>query len=197
MGKIIGICGAPGSGKTTMSHLLRYKLQKITTESKEVCREYARHYMEKVGKIDEIHQQFFIYDGQLKSETQIKNNYNIAISDSPLLLTYIYGKILFNPDKKNNIAALVRLYELSLCSAFEYNKIYLLPPQQVFQDGIRSQNDEDAIKIFNNIKEFTDSHCPHKTVFLNGYNREEMEKWVDFIINDLIKDNIIKNDNKS
>lgn len=197
MGKMIGLCGAPGSGKTTMSHLLRYKLQKVTTESKEVCREYARHYMEKVGEIDEIHQQFFIYDGQKKSEMQIRDNYDIAISDSPLLLTYIYGRILFNPTKKNNIAALVRLYELSLYSAFEYDKIYLLPPQSVYQDGIRSQNDNDAIEIFNDIKQFTNIHCPDKTIFLEGYTREEMEKWADIIIEDLIKDKIIKNDIES
>lgn len=189
----IGICGPPSAGKTTTAQILRWKLKNSTEKSREVPREYARHYIEKYGEINNIYQQMFIYEGQTKFEKQIYDNYDITISDSPRFLAYIYAKKLFDYQNKQDRAALTRLYELALESINDYDVIYLLPPAfNVEQDGIRIQNENDANNIFNEIQDFLFTHhCHDKTKFLTFHKKEKIEETADNIINDLISNNLI------
>ena len=183
----IGICGAPSSGKTTVSQLLRWKIQEVAPVSREVPREYARHYMEKYGPIENIHQQLLIYDGQTKLEKQIRNTYDMTISDSPRFLSYIYSKSFYNYKNKHERASLVRIYELALESLEDYDAIYLLPPSKnIEQDGIRCQNENDACIIFEDIKIFLQTHCPDLMFFIQDHKKEENLKTVEFILNDLL-----------
>lgn len=81
----IGICGAPSSGKTTTAHLVRHKMSDRGF-SREVVREYARHFIERYGQVTSIMEQWHIYDGQTKWEKQAQDNYDLVISDSPRFL---------------------------------------------------------------------------------------------------------------
>jgi len=184
---MIGICGAPSSGKTTVAQLLRWKIRDVTELSREVPREYARHYMEKYGKINNINQQLLIYDGQTKSEKQIMNTYDITISDSPRFLSYIYSKRFYDYNNPHNRAALVSIYELALESLMDYDIIYLLPPpDEVEQDGIRSQSNQDIDNLFNDMKNFLETHCKNLLCFINDHDKNNYLKTVYFIINDLL-----------
>lgn len=189
MNKVIGICGAPSSGKTTISQLLRWQIE---SKTREVPREYARHYMEKYGPISNIHQQLLIYDGQTKLEKQMRDNYELTISDSPRFLSYIYSKKYFNYKNKHEKAALVRIYELSLESLQDYEIIYLLPPpEKIIQDGIREQKDGDGLTIFNDIKIFLETHAPDLFKIIEDHNRNNMMVSVNVILKDLIEKEII------
>jgi nicotinamide riboside kinase len=191
----IGFCGAPSSNKTTLSHLLRWQLAQKTKLSRELPREYARHYMEKYGAIESIHQQLLIYDGQTKSEKQITDNYNIMITDSPRFLSYVYAKRFLHYKDPHNVASLVRLYELAVLSLSDYDIIYILPPPvDIEMDGIRSQSKEDVMNIFRDSKNFLDTHAPDLSVYLSEYHKDEALKWVDYIINDLIAKKLIANE---
>ena len=188
----IGICGSPSSGKTTASQLLRWKLREITKLSREVPREYARHYMEKYGPITNIHQQLLVFDGQTKSEKQISDTYDMTISDSPRFLAYVYAKNFFDYKNKHSTAALVRLYELALNSIEDYEVFYLLPPaDSIEEDGIRIQTQNDAVNLYNDISNFLYTHCKEMTVFVKEHTRDEPLKTVEFIINDLQNKGII------
>lgn len=189
----IGLCGPPSAGKTTVSQLLRWKIQDIANITREVPREYARHYMEKYGPITNIHQQLLIYDGQTKSEKQITNTYDVTISDSPRFLSYIYSKKFYDHWDKHQRAALVRIYELALESLEDYNVIYLLPPHSIVeQDGIRCQNENDADCLFVDIKNFLETHCPDITVFIQEHKKGEPLKTIEFILADLTNRGIFK-----
>lgn len=182
---VLGLCGPPSAGKTTVAQLLRWKLKDYPC-SREVPREYARHYLEKYGAITNIHQQLLIYDGQTKSEKQIGNNYDITISDSPRFLSYIYSKRFFNYEDNHSRAALVRIYELALECLQDYNRIYLLPPAtELIKDGIRTQSTQEAEYLFEDIKIFLQTHFNDKTFIIAEHDRNEMEKTVDIIIKDL------------
>lgn len=189
---VIGICGPPSAGKTTTAQLLRWKLRDVCNLSREVPREYARHYMEKYDQISNIHQQLLIFDGQTKSEKQINNVYTITISDSPRFLSYIYAKQFFDHTDPHSRAALVRLYELALEAINDYDVVYLLPPAiEVERDGLRSQDEKDALNLFNDIKNFTDTHCKSLVQLIPDHDKDDLLHTVDFIINDLINKELI------
>jgi nicotinamide riboside kinase len=150
----IGICGPPSAGKTTMSHQLR----RLIDDSCECAKEYARHYIEKNGAPMHVFEQMLIIDGQRKWEMQLSRIYDVVISDSPLFLSYIYGRMLTDVSDCKQKSALVRLYELALEATDEYDAIYLLPPRAIREDGVRTQDDEDAYKIYGLIEAFCDNH---------------------------------------
>ena len=190
MSKIrIGICGPPCSGKTTIAQLLKWKLREITNLTREVPREYARHYMEKYGPVNNIYQQLLIYDGQTKLEKQINQNYDITISDCPRMLSYIYAKHHFKYQDPQDHAVLTRLYELAIECIADYNIIFLLFPLEKFEtDAIRCYNNKKPQEIYDDIKNFLLTHCKNITILLE--NKNEMEIVQD-INNHLIETKII------
>lgn len=161
--------------------------------SREVVREYARHFIEKYGQIETIMEQWHIYDGQTKWEAQAISNYDIVISDSPRFLPYIYALNLFDHDDPKSIAALVRLYELGVFSINDYTMIYLLkPPLVVEQDGIRSQDENDANLIYEVTRNFLLSHCPDVVVEVpQGTDGRVPDEYASFILGDMEREGLI------
>jgi len=181
---LIGISGAPSSGKTTTAHLLRHKLSGRGF-SREVVREYARHWIEKYGQIDDIYQQWHIYYGQTKWEEQARKNYQFVLSDSPRFLPYLYSLGFLDYTKPASVAAAVALYEIAVNSLKDYSRLYLLmPPECVEQDGIRCQTDADVNAIFEASRQFLRNHCPDLFVEVPSHGKDP-EAYANFIIADL------------
>ena len=186
-GVIIGICGAPSSGKTTTAHLLRHKLSGRGF-SREVVREYARHFIERYGQITTILEQWHVYDGQTKWEAQAASNYDLVISDSPRFLPYIYSLNFFDHRDPKCVAAALRLYELGVSSLRDYARLYLLqPPSSVEQDGVRCQDEHDAMRLYESMRQFLSSHCPDLFVEVPFGGEKDPEAYADFITDDMSK----------
>jgi len=181
---VIGISGAPSSGKTTTAHLVRHKLSGMGF-SRDVVREYARHFIEKYGQVSSIMEQWHIYDGQTRWEHQAMANYDLVISDSPRFLPYIYSLRFFNHADPKSIASVMRMYELGLSSIKDYDRLYLLkPPMNVERDGIRSQDEEDARLLYESMNQFLISHCGGVFVEVPS-NGKDPDAYAEFICDDL------------
>lgn len=194
MSKItIGICGSPSSGKTTISQLLKWKIQNILNVTLETTTEYARNYIEKYGQITNIYQQFLIYEEQTKIEKQIQNIYDITISDSPRFLSYIYSKKIYDYKNEQEREILLKIYEKSLESLKDYDIIYLLPVNpKIKKDEVRNQDKKTSHILFQDMKIFLKTHCPELFCFIKNHKNEKSIKTVNFIIKDLMEKMIIK-----
>lgn len=169
----VGICGPPSAGKTTMANRLR----RLIYSNCECVKEYARHYIERYGPPTEVSEQMWILDGQKKWEDQAAKTYEVVISDSPLFLSYIYGRMLADVKDRKGRGFLVRLYELAIEGAQSYDVVYILPPRAVRSDGVRTQSDEDSKNIYDLIKSFCDDHrIEYHKVPAGGY--DEQAEWV-------------------
>lgn len=196
IGKLrIGIVGAPSAGKTTTAHLVRHKLSAHPV-SREVVREYARHYIEKYGQPRTAFEQWHIYDGQTKWEQQAVDVYQVVLSDSPRFLPYLYSLQYLDHRESREVACVTRLYELAILALNDYDRIYVLAPNlDVEQDGVRSQKAEDAIAIDAMIRQFLWVHTavrersrPHFVVEVPQVDGKDPEAYAQFVVEDLAKD---------
>jgi nicotinamide riboside kinase len=98
----IGITGVPGSGKTTMARAVASKCQGVIgLEQVELVQEYARRYISKHGKIENIFEQYRILEKQLEWEQSVCNDkLDIMITDSPVFLGFNYSCELPKNDSK-------------------------------------------------------------------------------------------------
>lgn len=87
---IINLYGAPGSGKsTTRAGIFRIlKLKQINCEE---VTEFAKA-LTWEERQKELEIQPYVFANQLKSMEILKNKVDVIITDSPLLLSYYYGK---------------------------------------------------------------------------------------------------------
>lgn len=146
-------------------------------DSSECVKEYARHYIERYGVPEHVFEQMFILDGQGKWEEQLARTYDIVLSDSPIFLSYMYGRMLADTQDNKQRGYLVRLYELALESTTTYDAIYILPPRVVREDGVRTQDSEDARKIHRMIEAFLVNHnIPYTPVPAGTYDQQAL--WV-------------------
>lgn len=88
MTRVINLFGGPGSGKSTLSCELFYKLKRQGL-STELVREYVKDWAwegRKVGNFDQI----YICGKQAKKESSLYHKVDTVVTDSPLLLSPFY-----------------------------------------------------------------------------------------------------------
>jgi hypothetical protein len=148
-------------------------LRRLLEGSSECVKEYARHYIERYGVPEHVFEQMYILDGQKKWEEQLSRTYEIVLSDSPIFLSYIYGRMLADIKDRKQRGYLVRLYELAMESVNEYDAIYLLPPRVVREDGVRTQDSSDAEHIHGLIESFCHNHrVDYASVPVGNYDEQ-------------------------
>ena len=191
----IGIVGSPSAGKTTTAHLVRHKLTAYPY-SREVVREYARHFIERFGPMTTVAEQWHVYDGQTKWEQQAEDVYQITLSDSPRFLPYLYSLQYLDHSNGRDVAIVTRLYELAVLSLNDYARIYVLQPNlDVEQDGVRTQGQQDVIDIDAGIRQFLKVHVavrergrPDFVVDVPQDKGKDPMAYAQFIIDDMAKD---------
>lgn len=136
--KVINIFGAPSSGKSTNAALL-YAHLSIKGFNVELVREFAKDLVWEDNK-DALQDQVYILGEQNRRLTMLKDKVDFVVSDSPLLLTYMYAKI--NKTSKKGLFDIVG----SCFNSFD-NICFLLPPPSKYNPIGRIQTFEDALDI--------------------------------------------------
>lgn len=126
----IGFAGIPGTGKTTQARALSEAMASTGNYTKiELVKEYARDYISKHGSIEEIWEEYRIFDKQLDwEETIIKTGADVLITDSPLPLIFLYASLFHTPHAKSNMVLQdIFKSELKANTPTRYDIIFYLP----------------------------------------------------------------------
>ncbi len=165
----IGIAGAPGSGKTTLSRSLTNELHIKFGKDAQYVSEFARDHINWVKmKNSDIYtpnltDQILFFDKQLERETLLPPSVEFVITDSPIFLSLIYTLIqcdLTNPQER---AFYFHMYDKLIDVIFnhwtDYDHIFLLDNSKDYrQDGTRIQTEDDREDIGKRIQGFLDMH---------------------------------------
>lgn len=146
--KVINLYGGPGSGKSTSSAGLFF-LMKTEGYKVELVTEYAKD-MVYEKRLNVLEDQIYIFAKQLRRLTRLENTVDYVITDSPLLLGKIYN------NKYQELDTLIeRVY-----NEFDNIDIFIKRTKK-YQEYGRTQNEEDAKKIDNQILDLLQSsaHC--------------------------------------
>lgn len=152
--KIRRIClfSGPGAGKSTLAALVFGQL-KLLGYSVELISEYIKQWAYEKRKLDGF-DQLYIYAKQLRLEERVlRENVDLIISDSPLLLQCYYSS-------KYNFKAYSQLFELSQLFDKEYPplNLFLKRHEGVYETNGRFQNLQEAKNVDKELKDYLDQN---------------------------------------
>jgi nicotinamide riboside kinase len=124
----IGFAGIPGTGKTTQTQSLFNELSLESTVG--IVKEYARDYISKHGIMENIWEEYKIFDTQLAWEEQIiKSDVEFLVTDSPLPLIYLYSTLMhkINNEKDDMVLQDIFKRQLKVNNPVRYDIIFYCP----------------------------------------------------------------------
>ena len=153
----IGFCGAPSSGKTTLTRTFVNKLSIEYDANVEQVTEYARTHISRYG-IPSLTTQPFVYLQQDRRENDA-SNHEIIVTDSPKFLTYFYTVYNNKSDlDEQSLYVYHKMYKIAMYTVLEYDELILLKPKEVKLEGVRYQDNDDIANLNNMIKTFLTTH---------------------------------------
>lgn len=186
----VGIFGAPSSRKSTVASGLESKLKQDKINA-EVSKEYARQYIQNYGVPVELASEFVIYRNQTQRDMAVAAHTDVMISDTPAMNCYIFGRrsVLHHMQQQfrstptlEEKKLLQELHEMALNRLFWFDIIYLFPPTgEIVQDGVRQEDVEAQLNIFNAIKGFMDVEGTAYQIVDGSPDQK-----IDFIYHDLL-----------
>lgn len=172
----IAILGGPRCGKTTLIQQL-YVDMKVRGLNVGAETEYNTEYLKEKGMIETISEQYGIYLGQAKLESNL-DEFDYALTDYATFVPYIYGRFMLGDKKrtKKEIEILNDLYKLALNDVNKYDHIFYVPREFGYEkDGVRWQDEDIAMAIDEAIRVFLDSENINYTV-LRGSTKHRSEQ---------------------
>ncbi|MBO8129584.1 MAG: ATP-binding protein [Peptococcaceae bacterium] len=153
-GKKIAILGGPGTGKTTLCKQLDvdYSMAGYVTG---LALEYARTYIVRYGVPTSIFEQFLLYEGQKRIEEDLKHC-DLIFCDNATILNYVYGLQCCDFCNPKETHALTLLFQWAMKDLMDYQIFYIPREFDLTEDGIRYQDEENAIKLDQKIKALLD-----------------------------------------
>lgn len=166
--KVINLYGGPGCGKSTISSGLFYRM-KSEGYNVEYVSEYAKDltYEERYGILQQ--DQLYILAKQHRKVFRLKDKVDYVISDSPLLLPYVYYELYSDTqiyDRESFTNLVISIYDL-------YPNLNILLYRNDKYDYARygrTQSLEDSKKIDKEIKEILSRVCKNFTAMLSDEN---------------------------
>jgi nicotinamide riboside kinase len=138
---VINLFGGPGAGKSTQRAEIFSKLKKLGYNVEEV-REYAKKLTWKKS-YKMLQNQLYVFAKQHNEVWQLQDEVQVVITDSPILLSVLYGRYYKSMD--NPYFESMALYE------FERNtnlNVYLERPTHYQKEG-RNQTEKEARDVDN------------------------------------------------
>lgn len=142
----VAILGGPRCGKTTLMQQL-YVDMKIAGLDVGCASEYSTDYLREKGMIETISEQYGIYLGQFKLESEL-SSFDYAITDYATFVPYIYARFMLGNKTRSvkEIEILKDLYGLAIKDIQNYDHIFYVGREFGYsKDGVRWQ-DEDIAK---------------------------------------------------
>ena len=125
--KKFGFIGPPSSRKSTLARAVSAKLKANKVDA-EYVPEYATHFIREFSPIVDIGEQYFVTDKQIEFENRIKK-VDCLISDSPLLLGWIYSALFYRDLEPKHKEMYYNLMNKIAKNAY-YTKLFVLPPRE-------------------------------------------------------------------
>lgn len=139
--KVINLLGAPGMGKSAIASGLFY-LMKKRHHSVGLCREYAKYVVIAGREWQLREEQLYLFAKQHHELFIQRGNYEIAISDSPLLLTAYYASPDLTPP---SFYECVKDYNATFENINFFITRDITGPDTVFEDAGRVHNRESSL----------------------------------------------------
>jgi len=176
--KIIGILGAPSSGKSTFSMELTAHLKKHREfSSTQLIVEYARTYIEYNGGLppSNIYEQYLLMSETIAQTDNAEQIYDYVITDGAGWGCYFFALFTANLHRECDLKFLDKIHRMMIKDIRRYDKFYLLQVNEdhVIDDGIRVANFERYHKVYNSLKGMLDAYDIDHEVLEKNFNREE------------------------
>ena len=144
--KVINLFGAPGAGKSTIASGIFYELRKRGYNT-ELAFEWIKQKLFEGTKYP-FTDQLYTFAKQHKQINQLAQKAEYIITDSPLLLSLIYGK-----NELDVFSKMVKEYSL------QYNNVnFLIKRNHSYVEFGRNQNEQEADSIYSEIKKMLDEN---------------------------------------
>ena len=188
MKKLIGILGAPSSGKSTFSMELTAYLKKIPEFcSTQLIIEYARTYIEENGGTppSTVYEQYFLMSETLKKTDMASEIYDYVITDGAAWCSYFFALFASRFDTECDLKFLDKAHRMLMKDILRYDKFYLLHPNQTHKidDGIRVSNYESYLKIYSSLKGMLDAfRVDYEDLEVNFDRQKKIKEIKDYML---------------
>lgn len=190
MSILVGLCGGPSSGKTTLARALTNELG-LKGKNAEHVHEYARQHIAQcdrstVNNPRDLLHQAVILPKQMEWEDAVPEIVEFVISDSPILIHSVYTQMMTDFNDHNQKMFYLQHYQTLLEHKHRYDYIFYLPPGDIefVADGLRKQDAERARNIGDRIRSFLVFHgLEFHTI--TGSVEERVQKCVEILLEDV------------
>lgn len=172
--KRIALIGGAGCGKSTQcAHF--FAMLKSESIQVDQVQEWVREAINR-GLIPKGNPwaQFWIYEEQKIKEDCIPKEIEYMVTDSPILLSYVYALLYAKRPEDNYL--LLKMYEKFINDIGRYDYVFLCKREKPYvKDGTRTQSKEEALELDNIIIHLLEHHrIPY--IVLEGKTEERTKK---------------------
>lgn len=140
---IINLCGAPGAGKSTGASYIFSKL-KMQGVNAELITEFAKDKTWENNKTA-LENQIYVLGKQYYKITRCKDQVDVIITDSPILLSIFYGEDKFYAEELKNLV--IKLWKN------DNNLLYFVNRDKPYNPKGRNQTEKESDEISVNLKQ--------------------------------------------
>lgn len=145
MSKIINLYGGPGTGKSTTAAYLFYQFKR-QNENVELVREYVKEWAWEKRQISAF-DQFYFFGKQSRKESLLYGKADIIVTDSPVMLSYMYTEIYGKEkDAEALLAVVKRFYQKAEEEGHQHFHVFLERTKRYNSKG-RYETEEQARAI--------------------------------------------------
>jgi nicotinamide riboside kinase len=145
--RIICFWGGPGTGKSTTSAEVFAKLKKLNYDC-EMNREYVKDWVWEKRAIKPGDQTYLFAKQARKERQYMENKLDFIVSDSPMALSILYGRIYDKYEQEHNACLAMLKQHHSFCVDHGYKTEHIfLKRKKIYNPNGRHQSEDEAKAI--------------------------------------------------
>lgn len=147
----VGICGAPGAGKSTTAAGLFYNYKRRGVHV-ELVTEFIREEINKGFKLGSVADQLRIYMKQKEREDIVPSTIQLIVTDSPIYLSLYYALDYARNSRHQNDENILFMFEQIFKERNRYDILIMLRRTKPYvEDGTRCQTECESDKIYDEL----------------------------------------------